>query len=394
MILFLSLFITCLFSVFLIYAILGKKLQYWILSDIKRSVINFFLSKPEGNTHIMFAFVDHFEPGNGNAPAEQQTIRVSNWVERYPELAKKHKDSDGVNPQHTFFFPPHYNTHDHLQRIVNLCSRGFGEVEMHLHHDRQAPWPDDVSSLNKKILDCIESYSIYGIFCLPNGRKAYGFIHGDWALCNSLKGGLHCGVNDELSVLEETGCYADFTFPICNEAQAKLSNTFFYAQSYPNVPKGYNKSADPVKKGKPRGKGLMLIQGVLGLRWKSRTNKIKPSIEQSNVDVSNFPFERRIDYWINKRVHVQGKKNWIFVKISTHGAKEETSEILLGKKCDEMYEYLESKYNDGKRYFLHYVSAREMYNIIKAAEAGKNENPHEYRNYIIPRYLYLPNRHL
>jgi hypothetical protein len=375
-----------------LYAIFKKQMQHWIVSDTKRDVIKCFRPKPKHNIHIMLAFVDHFEPGNRNANPDLQRERVHSWVKRYPELASKHQDSDGIPPQHTFFFPPHYHIHDHLKKIVGLCSRGFGEVEMHLHHDRMEPWPDDAVSLKKKILDCIESFSRYGVFCLPNNRKAYGFIHGDWALCNSLKSGDHCGVNNEIPILKETGCYADFTFPICNEAQPKLANTIFYAQDNSTNPKGYNQRPLAVKVGRNPADGFMLIQGIIGLRWKSRTHSVLPSIEQSNIGANDFPFERRIDYWIKKGVHVDGKPNWIFIKIHTHGAREENKNILLGKGCDKMYEYLESKYNDGKTHSLHYVSAREMYNIIKAAEAGKDGNPNLYRNYLIPPYVYLPQK--
>jgi hypothetical protein len=49
-----------------------------------------------------------------------------------------------------------------------------------------------------------------------------------------------------------------------------------------------------------------------------------------------------------------------------------------------MHMHLERAYNDGERYVLHYVSAREVYNIIKAAEAGKQGNPNEYRDFILP----------
>jgi hypothetical protein len=46
-----------------------------------------------------------------------------------------------------------------------------------------------------------------------SSRIAYGFVHGNWALCNSRPDGDWCGVNEELTVLAQTGCYADFTFP-------------------------------------------------------------------------------------------------------------------------------------------------------------------------------------
>ena len=50
-----------------------------------------------------------------------------------------------------------------------------------------------------------------------------------------------------------------------------------------------------------------------------------------------------------------------------------------------MFGYLEEKYNDGKDYKLHYVTAREMYNIVKAAEAGEPGEPGEYRDYLLEK---------
>jgi hypothetical protein len=381
-------------STTVLYAIFKKKLQYWIVSDVKRGLFRFLNPKPKGPIHIMFALVDHFEPGNGNADLDKQKARVDAWVEQYPKIAGKHQDSDGICPQHTFFFPPHYDTHDHLEKIVKLCTQGFGEVEMHLHHDRQKPWPDDEISLKKKILDCVKTYSRYGVFCLPDGRKRYGFIHGDWALANSLKNGEHCGVNDELSILEETGCYADFTFPISNEAQPRLANTIFYGHSCSSYPKGYNRNGIASKAGNKETKGLLFIQGIIGLRWASRTHLFKPSIEQSNISSNDVPFPARIDYWINKSIHVKGKPDWIFIKVHGHGASAERAdrEILLNKDSDRMFSYFEEEYNDMQKFFLHYVSAREMYNIVKAAECGEEGNPNRYRDYIIPRYSYLPDR--
>jgi len=343
----------------------------------------------------MFCFVDHFEPGNGGADLEEQIRRVDAWVERYPELAARHQDSDGICPQHTFFFPPHYDTYDHLKKIVDLCSKGYGEIEMHLHHDRMEPWPDDELSLEKKILDCIQAYSKYGVFCLPDGRRTYGFIHGDWALANSLRGSKHCGVNHELAILKRTGCYADFTFPVCNEAQPKLANTIFYAQTDCARPKSYNIGSTLVGKiGKAPENCLMMIQGIIGLRWKSRTHLLKPSIEQSNISASDFPFPARSDYWVTKGIHVSKKPEWLFIKVHGHGAGADVRnrEVLLGKEMDSMHTYFESTYRDSAKYCLHYVSARELYNIIKAAEDGQGGNPSAYRDYSIPRYVYLPER--
>jgi hypothetical protein len=50
-----------------------------------------------------------------------------------------------------------------------------------------------------------------------------------------------------------------------------------------------------------------------------------------------------------------------------------------------MFKHLESTYNDGKNYVLHYVNSREVFNIIKAAEAGLSGNPNDYRDHVLPK---------
>jgi hypothetical protein len=60
-------------------------------------------------------------------------------------------------------------------------------------------------------------------------------------------------------------------------------------------------------------------------------------------------------------------------------------DTLLGQPRHDMHSYLETKYNDGENYILHYVSAREMYNIAKAAETGNDGNPNEYRDFILAK---------
>lgn len=59
-------------------------------------------------------------------------------------------------------------------------------------------------------------------------------------------------------------------------------------------------------------------------------------------------------------------------------------DTLLGEAAERMHAHLERAYNDGTHHVLHYVTAREMYNIIKAAEAGKSGNPGDWRDYELP----------
>ena len=84
-------------------------------------------------------------------------------------------------------------------------------------------------------------------------------------------------------------------------------------------------------------------------------------------------------------IQVEGRPEWTFVKVHTHGTQERDTDTLLGRPMRQAFEYMQQHYNDGKRWQLHYVSAREMYNIVKAAEAGKCGNPGEYRDFVVPR---------
>ena len=73
------------------------------------------------------------------------------------------------------------------------------------------------------------------------------------------------------------------------------------------------------------------------------------------------------------------------MKIHTHGTQERDMDTLLGEPMRQCYEHLHARYNDGKDWKLHYVSAREMYNIVKAAEQNLPGEPGQYRDLVIPR---------
>ena len=106
-----------------------------------------------------------------------------------------------------------------------------------------------------------------------------------------------------------------------------------------------------------------------------------------SIDAKPPISEQRIDFWVKTGIHVKGKRTWIIIKTHTHGAT--AGDAVLGEEMDNIFNYLETKFNDGNNYILHYVTARELYNIIKAAEAGETGmNPEQYRNYLIkpPRY--------
>lgn len=365
-------------------SIKDKGLQYWLPSYLWQQLQPKKKVKSSEVIHLFVCVVDHFEPFHGNVSFEKAKKRVETWNRDYPLMAQKHCDCDGVYPQHTWFYPPHLD-HCFLEDLVQLCRNDFGDIEMHLHHNHMKPFPDTSETLRKKILDCIRDYSKYNIFCLPDGSKTFGFIHGDWSLDNAC-GDEICGVNDEITILKECGCYADFTFPSLGKAQPVMINKIYYANDDPEKSKSYSWGHELKYKGRSNG-DLLMIPGIIGLRWKSRLRRFIPSIEASNIDLSDAPTPSRIDYWVDNAISIKGFPNWKFIKLHTHGANETTWDGLLYEKADKMFSYFEEAYNDNVNYSLHYVTARELFNIIKAVEAGEvGESPNSYRNFLIPKY--------
>lgn len=379
---------TTLAAFFLILAILAgvgliaevrrKKMHIWLGAYVRRK------KRPShsGPTHIMFCFVDHFEPRWFDADYETEVRRVDRWAEDYPQLARKHRDADGLHPKHCFYYPEEEYRKEHLDKIETLCREGFGEIEIHLHHD-----DDTEAGLREKLSRFSRTlHQTHG--ALPvwpdSDELAWGFVHGDWALDNSEEDGSNCGINNELIILREEGCYADFTLPSAPSAtQTAKINAIYYAKDDPDKPKSHNQGRNVSVGGKPWG-DLMIIQGPLMLNWKNRKWGLLPRIENADIRASFPPTPDRVSLWVKAGIHVQGKPDWLFIKVHTHGTQERDMDALLGSPVDEMFSELENRYNDGENYILHYVSTREMYNIVKAAEKGLTGNPNDHRDYILP----------
>ena len=332
--------------------------------------------------HVLFCFVDHYEPMWGGADQETESRRVDRWVKDYPALAARHADAEGRPPQHTFFYPEEEYRHEHLEKLAKLCEQGFGEVEIHLHHDN-----DTAQGLRAKLDGFLNTLDReHGL--VPrheDGRYAWSFIHGNWALDNSRKDGRWCGVDNELAVLSDMGCYADFTLPSApSDTQTAWVNRIYYARGRDGQCKSHNRG-EPVRRGCAPSGDLMLIQGPLMLNWKDRKFGLMPRIENSDIRRSMPPTPERVDLWVKAGISIEGRPDWLFIKIHTHGTQDGDMDTLLGEPAEQMFSYLESRYNDGKNYQLHYVNAREMYNIARAAEAGKSGNPSQWRDFIIDR---------
>jgi hypothetical protein len=331
--------------------------------------------------HLLLCIADHYEPNTGKVTEDVARARVARWVEEYPRRLGGFRDSDGRPPRHTFFYPIEDYHAEHLDTLAVLCRDGFGEVEIHLHHDNDSA--AHLTELLARSRDVFaERHGLLGRQ-RDTGAPAYGFIHGNWALCNSHPGGRNCGVNNELEILRDTGCYADFTMPSApHPTQTWKINSIYYASDRPGRGWSHNTGVDAGTRPAPPG-SLLLIQGPLVLDWTHAKWGLVPRLENGCLQGSQPPHIERVDNWLRARVQVRGRPDWFFVKLHAHGALESSHDALFGDAAVRFHEDLARRAAEDPHFHYHYVTAREMYNLAKAAEAGWTGSVADARDYLL-----------
>ena len=323
--------------------------------------------------HLFFVFVDHFEP-------DYDAARVEAWSRRYRQLAARHHDSDGRPPQHTFFYPGEQAQPEIYGSLRELAQGGFGEVELHYHHDF-----DTAETFQVKLKSAISDFQKYGFLKTTDGQTRFAFIHGNWGLDNA-DGPWLCGVNEELRLLKRLGCFADFTFPsVYDDAQPPFVNSI-YAAKDDDGPKSY-RFALPLSR-LHTDADLMIFQGPLVFAPSLSVRHLFFDLDDGNIHPSVPASPRRVDRWVSANVHVPQRPDWVFIKVFAHGiSTPEDADVVLGPTFDATLSYLERRYNDGTHYRLHYITAREAYNLAMAAADGATGAPDSYRDRPIARYL-------
>jgi hypothetical protein len=336
------------------------------------------LNPPSGPRHLLFTFCDHFEPLWRSTDRDLGAARVATWSTGYPALVDRFRDSDGRPPRHSFFFPGEEYTPGYLDALAQLARRGLGEVELHLHHDG-----DTADNLRRTIASYLALFAKHGHLSRdPGGRLRYAFIHGNWCLANARRDGQRCGVDEELPLLFDSGCYADFTFPAApDESQPPIVNQIYWPEGDLSRRRAYD-TGTSARVGEIRRDRLLMIEGPLSFALRPG-RRLAPRIENAGVTANDPPTPTRVRSWVNQGIQVLGRPEWIFVKIHTHGAPEKQAASLLGEGGQMLHQELTTRYNDGVNWRLHYLTAREMYNVAIAAMDGKSGDPNTFRDYAL-----------
>jgi hypothetical protein len=353
----------------------ARNVHVWLgawLRDRARSALS---RRPRGERHLLFAVCDHFEPLHGGAARHVGLSRVRAWSDGLPPMSR-FRDSDGRPPRHTFFFPGEEYDPVFVEPLARLAELGLGEVEVHLHHDG-----DTRAMLRERIVGTLDALASHGVVPRREGRRAWCFIHGNWALANGRPDGRWCGVDDELRCLHELGCYADFTFPSAPDpCQPRVVNAIYYARD-DRRRRAYD-HPERVRVGSPRRDRVLLVQGPLAIaRRRGRRGGLR--IDAAAIAAGDPPSRGRLATWIDQGVHVRGRPEWTFVKLHAHGAPEKNARVMLGEEMAALHRALAEVRVRGE-WRVHYVTAREMYNVARAAMDGRTGSPAAYFDYEVP----------
>lgn len=342
-----------------------RAMDRWLPAYLTRSRMP-LKGTPEVPCHVFLAVCDHFEPFH-HTDKSGALKAMQDWEQAWPTLVDDFKDSSGRGPRHTFFFPIEQYDGDVLEKLAALCTRTGSEVEVHLHHDG-----DTAESLSEQLLTGIHHLTTHGLLSrAANGSPRYGFIHGNWALDHSHPGGRHCGVPNELEVLQKTGCYADFTFPSAPDpSQPPIINSIYYAREDGKACSHHAGKIAEAGASTVDREGLLMVQGPLGLSWNRRKWGLLPRLENADLTGANPPTLSRFRLWARLAPRVRGGPPWVFVKLHTHGGIPQNYHTLLGAAARQFHTSLSAFAEEHPSIKYHYVTAREMVNLIHAAEAG------------------------
>ena len=352
--------------------------------------------QPNGCVHLMIALADHFEPsivpedGRARAPYQEQEGRLDLWCRDYPLVLDKWRDGDGRPFVHTYFVPAEQYDKGLLERLANHCRAGWGEVEIHLHHGSEAP--DTEENTRRQLIEFRDALAFdHGSLCYWDGAgpPCYAFVHGNFALANSA-GGFSCGVDSEMQVLAETGCYADMTLPPGRFHPAHIAKiNSLYECSLPLRRRGAHRSGRTLEAGRSPGVFPLMVEGPLALTFARPEGRRRVGVENGALTARNPPSLYRLQLWKEAAISVKGRPDWLFIKLQCHGMDPRDKETMLGAQLQRFLAELVGGAAE-RAETLHFVSAREMVNIILAACDGREGNPGEYRDYRLKRVRAKP----
>ena len=354
-----------------------------------------------GTHHLIFVVANHFEPAyneepNGNGgygvpmDVDTQLRRFDQWARDAYAIGNAVRDCNGTPFRHTNFYPAEQYHRKILDRMAQLQADGLGEVEIHLHHGVDEP--DNKESLRRSLVE-FRDLLAQEHKCLSregkDGSPRYAFVHGNWALANSAQGRF-CGVDSEMEILAQTGCYADMTLPSAPDISQVPRINSIYQCGRPLYERKPHRSGRSLAVGDSI-KLPIIFTGPLLLDWRRSTSFVpRPRVETGDI-TRKAPLDvERFNLWRSARIGVRGRPDWIFIKLFCHGFFEGDQPTLVGERMREFWERVFEVSQANGAFRIHFATAREAFNMAYAAVDGYAGDPGKYRDYKLTPIMASP----
>ena len=250
--------------------------------------------------------------------------------------------------------------------LAELARAGFGEVEFHLHHDgdtaetlapRDRSAPEDVRRARP-----------------PLARRAsafrWAFIHGNWSLANGRPDGNGAASTTSSLVLHELGCYVDLTFPSAPDpCQPDKVNQIYWPAGDLTKRRSYE-HGERARVGAHHDDRLLMITGPLALRaqgrWRAARERRDHRRRSADARRASRPGSIKAS---TSRAGPSGSSSRSTRTARSRRPPTRCSATAAAALHAALAEYM--RHGDQ----LHYVTAREMFNVARAAMDGKTRRP-------------------
>lgn len=357
----------------------------WLLRYPFTRISSFLEQTAFEKKHVVIIIANHFEPGwsqHGILDHATQLKRLKEYIKLATETGSAVIDADGTKFRHTNFYPAEQYDPEILDLLAEMQHNGLGEVEVHLHHGVERP---DTSDGLRNILVDFRDTLAERHKCLSRSNESrspmYAFVHGNLALANSA-GGKYCGVDDEMAILQETGCYADMTLPSApNETQVPMINKIYEFGRSINHSVPHYEGRRVAANGKSPQLPLIFTGPLSLYLGGNRSVPLRPKIDSGALTAADGDGGGRFNRWMSSNITVAGRSNWVFIKLYCHGFFDQDQSACIGDGARRFFgEIIERGDRTGK-YAVHFATAREAFNIVSAAIDGEDGDPNLYRNY-------------
>ena len=288
-------------------------------------------------------------------------------------LFGRFRDSDGRPPRHTFFYPVEEYEPEYLDALAGLCRaglrRGRGPPAPRRRHGRR-PAADAAASSRTTLADR------HGLLSRDRADRrarptASSTATGPWTTPARTAGG--AASTTSWTSCARPGCYADFTLPSApSPTQTPQDQQHLLRGRRPAPARSRTTPGRDVGDGPARPTAAAADPGAAACSTGgSRKWGLLPRIENGCLQGSQPPTHRAArrsgcGRASRSRPGPTGSSS----SCTPTAADEANQPVLLGEPMVRFHEALADRPRRDPHFHFHYVTAREMYNLARAAEAG------------------------